>query len=147
MIGVKWFAEMEFWFALIKVLAIVVFLVVGVVFLGTGKPLDGNTTGFHLITDNGGMFPHGLLPALVLIQGVVFAFASIELVGTAAGECKDPQTMLPKAINSVIWRIGLFTLARLFYWCYYCRGMRIRRVKARSLLSSRNSVCLTLVAS
>ena len=71
MIGVKWFAEMEFWFALIKVLAIVTFLVVGTVFLGSGQPLDGNTTGFHLITDNGGFFPHGLLPALVLIQGVV----------------------------------------------------------------------------
>jgi hypothetical protein len=42
MIGVKWFAEMEFWFALVKVLAIVVFLVVGTVFLGSGKPLDGN---------------------------------------------------------------------------------------------------------
>ena len=128
MIGVKWFAEMEFWFALIKVLAIVVFLVVGVVFLGTGKPLDGNTTGFHLITDNGGMFPHGLLPALVLIQGVVFAFASIELVGTAAGECKDPQTMLPKAINSVIWRIGLFyvgsvvLLVLLLPWNAYQAG-------------------------
>lgn len=108
MIGVKWFAEMEFWFALIKVLAIAVFLIVGVVFLGSGKMLDGNATGFHLITDNGGLFPHGLLPALVLVQGVVFAFASIELVGTAAGECKDPKTMLPKAINSVIWRIGLF---------------------------------------
>ncbi|CHB48148.1 TPA: amino acid permease [Salmonella enterica subsp. enterica serovar Typhi] len=85
MIGVKWFAEMEFWFALIKVLAIVIFLVVGTIFLGTGQPLEGNATGFHLITDNGGFFPHGLLPALVLIQGVVFAFASIELVGTAAG--------------------------------------------------------------
>ena len=69
MIGVKWFAEMEFWFALVKVLAIVIFPVVGTVFLGTGKPLDGNATGFHLITDNGGFFPHGLLPALVLVQG------------------------------------------------------------------------------
>lgn len=108
MVGVKWFAEMEFWFALIKVLAIVLFLVVGTIFLGSGKPLDGNTTGFHLIADNGGIFPHGLLPALVLVQGVVFAFASIELVGTAAGECKDPHNMVPKAINSVIWRIGLF---------------------------------------
>ncbi|MBK4716228.1 MULTISPECIES: L-asparagine permease [Tenebrionibacter/Tenebrionicola group] len=108
MIGVKWFAEMEFWFALIKVLAIVIFLVVGVVFLGTGKTIDGQATGLHLITDNGGIFPHGLLPALVLIQGVVFAFASIELVGTAAGECKDPHKNVPKAINSVIWRIGLF---------------------------------------
>jgi L-asparagine permease len=128
MIGVKWFAEMEFWFALVKVLAIVVFLVVGTVFLGSGKPLDGNATGFHLITDNGGFFPHGLLPALVLVQGVVFAFASIELVGTAAGECKDPQTMVPKAINSVIWRIGLFyvgsvvLLVLLLPWNAYQAG-------------------------
>ena len=128
MIGVKWFAEMEFWFALVKVLAIVIFLVVGTVFLGTGKPLDGNATGFHLITDNGGFFPHGLLPALVLVQGVVFAFASIELVGTAAGECKDPQTMVPKAINSVIWRIGLFyvgsvvLLVLLLPWNAYQAG-------------------------
>jgi len=113
MIGVKWFAEMEFWFALVKVLAIVVFLVVGTIFLGT---------------DNGGFFPHGLLPALVLVQGVVFAFASIELVGTAAGECKDPQTMVPKAINSVIWRIGLFyvgsvvLLVLLLPWNAYQAG-------------------------
>ena len=54
---VKMFGEMEFWFALIKVLAIVTFLVVGTVFLGSGQPLDGNATGFHLITDNGGFFP------------------------------------------------------------------------------------------
>ncbi|WJY14174.1 L-asparagine permease [Pectobacteriaceae bacterium CE90] len=108
MIGVKWFAEMEFWFALIKVAAISLFLIVGTLFLGSGKMLDGNPTGFHLISDNGGMFPHGLLPALVLIQGVIFAFAGIELIGTAAGECKDPENMLPKAVNSVIWRISLF---------------------------------------
>ncbi|AUH01839.1 L-asparagine permease [Prodigiosinella confusarubida] len=108
MIGVKWFAEMEFWFALIKVAAISLFLIVGTLFLGSGKLLGGNPTGFHLISDNGGMFPHGLLPALVLVQGVIFAFAGIELIGTAAGECKDPENMLPKAVNSVIWRISLF---------------------------------------
>lgn len=128
MIGVKWFAEMEFWFALIKVLAIVAFLIVGTLFLGSGKPIDGGTTGFHLITDNGGIFPHGMMAALVLVQGVVFAFASIELVGTAAGECKDPQTMVPKAINSVIWRIGLFyvgsvvLLVLLLPWNAYQAG-------------------------
>ncbi|MFP1740673.1 L-asparagine permease [Lonsdalea quercina] len=108
MIGVKWFAEAEFWFALVKVIAISLFLIVGTVYLGTGLELDGNRTGLHLITDNGGLFPHGMLPALVLIQGVIFAFAGVELIGTAAGECKDPEKMLPKAINSVIWRVGLF---------------------------------------
>ena len=128
LVNVRLYGEAEFWFALIKVLAIVAFLVVGTIFLGSGKPLDGNATGFHLITDNGGFFPHGLLPALVLVQGVVFAFASIELVGTAAGECKDPETMVPKAINSVIWRIGLFyvgsvvLLVLLLPWNAYQAG-------------------------
>ncbi|CAI1599495.1 L-asparagine permease [Serratia nevei] len=128
MIGVKWFAEMEFWFALIKVVAIALFLIVGVVFLGTGTPVAGHTTGMHLITENGGMFPHGLLPALVLVQGVIFAFAGIELIGTAAGECKDPAKMMPKAINSVIWRIGLFyvgsvvLLVLLLPWNAYQAG-------------------------
>ncbi len=64
----------------------------------------------------------------MLVQGVVFAFASIELVGTAAGECKDPQNMVPKAINSVIWRIGLFyvgsvvLLVLLLPWNAYQAG-------------------------
>ncbi|XNM59573.1 hypothetical protein ACLK1S_09125 [Escherichia coli] len=88
---------------------------------GSGQPLDGNTTGFHLITDNGGFFPRFAASALVLIQGVVFAFASIEMVGTAAGECKNPQTMVPKAINSVIWRIGLFYVGSWCCWLCYCR--------------------------
>lgn len=128
MIGVKWFAEMEFWFALIKVLAIVIFMIVGTLFLGSGKLLDGNSTGFHLISDNGGLFPHGMMAALVLVQGVVFAFASIEFVGTAAGECKDPDKVVPRAINSVIWRIGLFyvgsvlLLVLLLPWNAYQAG-------------------------
>jgi len=128
MIGVKWFAEMEFWFALIKVVAIALFLVVGTVVLGIGHPVDGHQGGFNLITQNGGMFPHGLLPALVLMQGVIFAFAAIELVGIAAGECSNPEKIVPKAINSVIWRIGLFyvgsvvLLVLLLPWTVYQPG-------------------------
>ncbi|MXP50848.1 L-asparagine permease [Pantoea sp. SoEX] len=113
MVGVRWFAEMEFWCSLIKVLAIIFFLIIGLAVLISGRPIDGNVTGIHLIIDQGGFFPHGLLPALVLIQGVVFAFASIELVGTAAGECKDPKTILPKAINSIIWRVGIFYIGSI----------------------------------
>ncbi len=64
----------------------------------------------------------------MLVQGVVFAFASIELVGTTAGECKDPETMVPKAIDGVIWRIGLFyvgsvvLLVLLLPWNAYAAG-------------------------
>jgi L-asparagine permease len=67
LIGVKWFAEMEFWFALIKVAAISLFLFIGVVILGTGTQVAGHATGSHLITENGGLFPHGLMAALVLV--------------------------------------------------------------------------------
>ncbi|MBZ4241088.1 amino acid permease, partial [Mycobacterium tuberculosis] len=88
LVNVRLYGEAEFWFALIKVAAIVLFLVIGAAILGTGMPVAGHGTGLHLITDNGGFFPHGLMPALVLVQGVVFAFAGVELVGTAAGECK-----------------------------------------------------------
>ncbi|WP_087004698.1 L-asparagine permease [Rhizobium sullae] len=128
LVGVKWFAEMEFWFALIKVSAILLFLAVGTFFLGTGMEVAGSATGLHLISENGGLFPNGLLPALVLVQGVVFAFAGVELVGTAAGECSDAKTILPRAINSVIWRIALFyvgsvvLLVCLLPWTAYKAG-------------------------
>ncbi|WP_457913436.1 L-asparagine permease [Candidatus Gillettellia adelgis] len=128
MIGIKWFAEIEFWFALIKVTAISLFLITGLVFLGIGTLMTGNTTGLHLITENGGMFPHNLLPAVVLVQGVIFAFSGIELIGTAAGECQEPEKVLPKAINNVIWRIGFFyvgsvlMLVLLLPWNIYQAG-------------------------
>ncbi|MFT8762699.1 MAG: amino acid permease, partial [Gluconobacter potus] len=91
-------------------------------------PVAGHTTGFHLITENGGIFPHGLFSALMLLQGVVFAYSGIELLGTAAGECEDAREILPRAINSVIWRIALFyvgsviLLVCLLPWTEYHAG-------------------------
>lgn len=76
MVGVKWFGEMEFWFAVIKVAAISIFLVVGSFFFATGHEVAGHIPGLHLITDNGGIFPHGLLPAIIIVQGVIFAYAT-----------------------------------------------------------------------
>ena len=107
LISVKVFGEMEFWFAFVKVAALVVFLVVGTYFVIFGTPA-GSPVGIQLILDNGGFFPSGLLPMIVLMQGVIFAYASIELVGTAAGETENPEKIIPKAINSVILRIAVF---------------------------------------
>jgi L-asparagine permease len=108
LVSVKVFGEMEFWFALIKVVALVAFLLVGVYFVLFGTPVDGQQVGFSVISDNGGWLPNGLLPAIVIIQGVVFAYAAIELVGTTAGETENPEKVMPKAINTVIWRIAVF---------------------------------------
>jgi L-asparagine permease len=108
LISVKVFGEMEFWFAIVKVSALVVFMAIGIFLLVTRHPVDGHTPGPSLISDNGGIFPNGLLPMLLIIQGVVFAYASVELVGVAAGETRNPEKIMPKAINSIMWRVGLF---------------------------------------
>ena len=102
------FGELEFWFALIKVVAIVSFLLVGTWMVFFGTPITGQEAGFTLINDNGGWFPNGLLASVLVVQGVVFAYASIELVGTTAGETEHPETVMPKAINTVIVRIAVF---------------------------------------
>lgn len=112
-ISVKVFGELEFWFALIKVAALIIFLVVGVGFLIFGTPVAGHDPGLSMILDNGGLFPNGALPAIILMQGVVFAYASIEFVGTAAGETEHPEKVMPKAINSVILRIAVFYVGSL----------------------------------
>ena len=113
LVSVKVFGEMEFWFALIKVVALVSFLLIGTYFVIFGTPVAGQEVGFSLIADNGGFFPNGLLPVVVVMQGVVFAYASIELIGTAAGETQNPAKVMPKAINTVIIRIAVFYVGSL----------------------------------
>ncbi|WNO75523.1 MULTISPECIES: amino acid permease [unclassified Streptomyces] len=108
LISVKYFGEMEFWFAIIKVAALVAFMLVGIYLVVTQHPVDGHTPGFSTIADGGGIFPVGMLPMLLVIQGVVFAYASVELCGVAAGETENPEKIMPKAINSIMWRVGLF---------------------------------------
>ncbi|MEU9760480.1 amino acid permease [Streptomyces sp. NPDC047987] len=108
LISVKYFGEMEFWFAIIKVSALVAFMLIGIFLVVTQHPVDGHTPGISTITDNGGIFPTGMLPMLMMIQGVVFAYASVELCGVAAGETENPEKIMPRAINSIMWRVGLF---------------------------------------
>jgi L-asparagine permease len=129
LVSVKVFGEMEFWFALIKVAALVIFLIAGTYFVIFGTPVDGQPVGISLLTDNGGIFPNGLLPMIILMQGVLFAYASIELVGTAAGETENPEKIMPKAINSVVFRIAVFyvgsviLLALLLPYTSYVKGV------------------------
>ncbi|MBP3976077.1 amino acid permease [Microbacterium sp. BLY] len=108
LVSVRLFGEMEFWFSLVKVAALALFLVIGVVFLAAGWETDQGPTGLAMLTANGGFAPEGVLPAVIVMQGVVFAYASIELVGTAAGETENPEKVMPRAVNSVILRIAVF---------------------------------------
>jgi L-asparagine permease len=128
LVAVRWFGELEFWFSTVKVGALAAFLVVGVVLLATHHAVGGQAPGLHLVAGHGGVFPHGVLPAVVLIQGVVFAYAGIEMVGIAAGEAQRPDEVVPRAINSVTWRIALFyvgsvlLLVLLLPWTAYRAG-------------------------
>ncbi|MEU7769565.1 amino acid permease [Nocardia sp. NPDC049190] len=113
LISVKWFGELEFWAALIKVVALVAFLAIGTIFLVGRFEIGGHGTGPGVIVDHGGLFPTGLSPLVLVITGAVFAYAAVELVGTAAGEAKNPDKDMPRAINSMIARIVLFYVGSL----------------------------------
>ncbi|MDD7833884.1 amino acid permease [Paenarthrobacter sp. AB444] len=108
LLSVKLFGEMEFWFALIKVVALVAFLIIGVLFIVFGGQTTSGATGLSVIVDNGGVFPMGAVAPILAISGVVFAYAAIELIGTAAGETADPHKVMPKAVNTVVFRIAIF---------------------------------------
>jgi L-asparagine permease len=114
LVSVALFGEFEFWAALVKVIALVTFLVAGTIFLAGRYSVDGHPTGFSVINDNGGLFPVGVLPLVLVTSGVVFAYAAVELVGIAAGETEEPEKIMPRAINSVIARIALFYVGSLF---------------------------------
>lgn len=113
--NVRNFGEIEFWFALIKIVAIVALIVAGVVMLSTGYALpNGTKASISHLWANGGFFPNGFLGFVAGFQIAVFAFVGVELVGTAAAETENPLRNLPRAINSIPIRIGLFYIGALF---------------------------------
>ena len=128
LLSVRLFGELEFWFSVVKVLAIVTFLFVGLGLVLTGAGVGHEHAGPANLTAHGGLLPHGLPVVLMSMQAVVFAYSGIEMVGIAAGETHDPRRVLPRAINGVIWRIGLFyvgsvvLLVMVLPWTSYGAG-------------------------
>ncbi|MDR1124702.1 MAG: amino acid permease [Deltaproteobacteria bacterium] len=109
LVSVNLFGEMEFWFALLKVIAIVAIIVIGAILVLTSfvSP-DGHVASLANIWENGGLFPKGALGFFAGFQMAIFAFGGIELIGAAAAEAKNPETNLPRAINTIPLRIILF---------------------------------------
>jgi len=113
-VTVKLFGEMEFWFAIIKIVAIVALIVTGIVLVAMHYPSPGGgTASLANIWNQGGMFPKGLSGFFAGFQIAVFAFVGIELVGTAAAETHDPHKVLPRAINAIPLRIIMFYVLAL----------------------------------
>ena len=111
MFQVKIYGEMEFWFSLIKVAAIVSMIGFGAWLLasGTGGP-DASVAN---LWQYGGFFPNGIGGLTLAMAVIMFSFGGLELVGITAAEADDPRHSIPKATNQVIYRILLFYVGAL----------------------------------
>ena len=106
MLGVGKFGEFEFWFSMIKVGAVVAFLIVGIVFLLGGTPTE--SPGLSNLSDHGGFFPLGLGGVAAGLLVVAFAFGGIEIVAVAAAETENPAQNIRRAVRTIVWRILIF---------------------------------------
>ncbi|MCP9992364.1 MULTISPECIES: amino acid permease [Streptomyces] len=113
LISVKIFGEVEFWFSMIKVTAIIGMIVIGLGVLTLGFSDAGDTAAVSNLWSHDGFFPNGIGSSLMTLQGVMFAYLAVELVGVTAGESENPEKTLPKAINTLPWRIIVFYVGAL----------------------------------
>ena len=102
-LAVRVFGELEFWFALIKVVTIIGLIVGGlfVIFFHVGDL--GTTASFTNLWSHGGFLPFGILGVLLTLQMVTFAYQGVELIGVTAGEAENPEVVLPKATNGITY--------------------------------------------
>ncbi len=121
--NVKVFGEMEFWLSLLKVGAIVAMIAAGfgIMLFGLGQHVSADAAmGVSNLVGHGGFMPNGVGGLIASFAVVMFAFGGIEIIGVTAGEAKDPQRVLPRAINAVPVRILLFYVLTLFVlMCLY----------------------------
>ncbi|MGZ4475997.1 MAG: amino acid permease [Nocardioides sp.] len=118
LLSAKAFGEFEFWASLLKVTAIIAFLLVGVVLVVGRLHVGDHRAGIQNLWSNpGGFWPTGggyqWYGPVLIMSSVVFAYAAIEMVGVAAGEMKDARREVPRAVNAVILRIGVFYVGSL----------------------------------
>lgn len=114
LVSVKVFGELEFWFALIKIVAIVAMIVGGItiILFGLGNQSE-NAAGLQNLVDHGGFMPNGVWGILLSLTIVIFSFGGTEVIGITAGEAQNPKKVLPRAVNSVPVRILLFYVLAL----------------------------------
>ncbi|MEX2969075.1 amino acid permease [Streptomyces sp. C184] len=129
LVSVALFGELEFWFATVKVVAIIALIVIGIGVLTFGFSSVGDTASVRHLWADGGFAPHGAWQSMLAMQGVVFAYLGVELVGLTAGEAENPRQTLRKAINTLPVRIAVFYVGALIVllsvlsWTTYTPGV------------------------
>lgn len=120
LIAVKAYGEFEFWFALIKVVTIIIMIGLGLLMIIFGIGNGGKPIGISNLWSHGGFLPKGLWGPMLSIVMVMFAYLGTELIGVTAGEAKNPEKTIPAAVNKVFWRILVFYVGALFViMCLY----------------------------
>lgn len=114
LLSVSAFGELEYWFSMIKVVAIIALIVTGAILIGSAAHVGGQTVSMGNLVNHGGFFPKGIRGFLTSFSLVIFAFTGIEMVGITAGEAENPEKELPRAINSLPIRISFFYVGALF---------------------------------
>lgn len=109
--SVKIYGETEFWFSIIKVVAIIGMIVFGAILLASGN--GGPQASITNLWQNGGFFPNGVKGLLMAMAFIMFSFGGLELIGITAAEAQDPKRSIPKATNQVIYRILIFYVGAL----------------------------------
>ena len=112
LLSAKLFGELEFWFAIIKIITIIALIVVGLVMILMAYKTQFGHASFTNLYKHG-IFTHGASGFFMSFQMALFSFVGIEMIGVTAGETKDPQKTIPKAINAVPLRILVFYVGAL----------------------------------
>lgn len=112
-LSTKAFAETEFWLAGIKVVAVILFIIIGVGAIFGLIPLEDRATPALTNLAPSGLFPAGIAIVFVTMMNVIFSYQGSEMVGIAAGETEDPQKNIPKAIRTILIRIVVFYIASI----------------------------------
>lgn len=113
LLTVKLFGELEFWFALIKVITILLLIGIGAIMLLLGSKTDAGMVTMNNLWEHGGLFPNGISGFLLSFQMVVFAYVGVELIGVSAAETANPEKNIPSAINKIPFRILFFYVGSL----------------------------------
>ncbi|KRM54575.1 amino acid permease [Lacticaseibacillus sharpeae JCM 1186 = DSM 20505] len=114
LISVRMFGEMEFWFALVKVVTIILMIVagLGVIIFGFGN--GGHPVGISNLWTHGGFFTHGISGFCFALSIVVGSYQGVELLGITAGEAENPQPTIVKAVKDTVGRILIFYVGAIF---------------------------------
>lgn len=105
--AVKLFGEVEYWFAMIKVVAIIVFVLLGVLLITVGLP-GSEATGVSNLTAHGGFLPNGMSGLFLAMVFVLFSYIGTEAVSVTAAESENPQRDIPRAARRMVSRLSLF---------------------------------------